>query len=139
MFNRILVPLDFTNKNLHALEIARDIAVQHKSSVALLHVIETVEHIPQEELKEFYAKLERTARERMGLATSMMLEENLVADPEILYGKRAEEIVRYADTTGVDLIVMSSHKIGAEQAGAGWATISYRVAVLAHCPVLLVK
>jgi len=139
MFHRVLVPLDFTDKNLRALEIARQIAVQHKASVALLHVIETVEHLPIDELKGFYAKLEATARERFGLAASMMLEKGLVVEPEVVYGKRAEEIVKYATGNDVDLIVLSSHKIGPEQPARGWATISYKVAVLAQCPVLLVK
>ncbi len=139
MFHRILAPLDFTQKNFRALEIARQIALQNKASVVLLHVIETVEHIPDEELKGFYEKLEATARERMRLPASMMLERDVCVDPEVVYGRRAEEIVRYATANDVDLIVMSSHKIGAEEAGHGWATISYKVAVLAQCPVLLVK
>jgi nucleotide-binding universal stress UspA family protein len=139
MFQRILVPLDFTEKNLRALDVARDIALQHKSSVALLHVIETVQHLPFEELKDFYAKLEATARDRMSLPTSMMVQKDLVVEPEIEYGNRADEIVRYAATNGVDLIVMSSHRVGPEQTGGGWATISYKVAVLAQCAVLLVK
>jgi nucleotide-binding universal stress UspA family protein len=138
-FHRVLVPLDFTEKNLRTLEVARQIAVQNKASVALLHVIETVEHVPFEELKGFYAKLEATARERFGLAASMMLEKDLAVEPEVVYGKRAEEIVRYAAANEVDLIVLSSHKIGPEQPAQGWAMISYRVAVLAQCPVLLVK
>ena len=63
MFQRILVALDFTEKNLRALEIAREAAIQSKASVVLLHVIETVEHVPFQELKNFYTKLEGTARE----------------------------------------------------------------------------
>ena len=139
MFKRILVPLDFTDKNLRALEVAREIALQNRASVALLHVIETVEHLPFDELKSFYAKLEATARSRMDMPACMLLEKGLVADPEVVYGKRAEEIVKYAAANEVDLIVMSSHKIGPDQPGHGWATISYKVAVLAQCPVLLVK
>lgn len=139
MIRRILVPLDFTDKNLRALEIARQLAVQNKASVALLHVIETVEHLPFEELKGFYSKLEGTARSRMDLPAGMMLEKGLVVEPEVVYGRRAEEIVKYAVANEVDLIVLSSHKIGPEAPDRGWATISHKVAVLAQCPVLLVK
>ena len=139
MIHRILVPLDFTDKNLRALEIARHLAVQNKASVALLHVIETVEHLPFEDLKGFYAKLEETARSRMDLPASMMLQQGLVVEPEVVYGRRAEEIVKYAAANEVDLIVLSSHKIGPDAPSHGWATISHKVAVLAQCPVLLVK
>src|SRR5262249_27413186 len=81
LFKRILVPLDFTEKNLRAIEVARQLALQSRSSVALLHVIETVEHVPIEELKDFYAKLEETARERMALPARMILEQDLVVEP----------------------------------------------------------
>ena len=57
VFRCILVPLDFTDKNVRALEVARELAVQNKASVALLHVIEIVENIPAEELRGFYRKL----------------------------------------------------------------------------------
>ena len=142
VFRRILVPLDFTEKNLRALSVALELATQNRSGVALLHVIETVEHIPFGELKAFYSKLETDARSRMGMPSSMFLEKGLVVDPEVVYGKRAEEIVKYAAANQVDLIVMSSHKVGGEQPGQpgqGWGTISYKVAILAQCPVLLVK
>jgi hypothetical protein len=44
-----------------------------------------------------------------------------------------DEIPRPFDRIG------SSEYFSAEQAALGWATISYKVAVLAQCPVLLVK
>jgi nucleotide-binding universal stress UspA family protein len=139
MFRRILIPLDFTEKNVRALELALDLAQQNQSSVALLHVIEVVEHVPMEELRDFYRKLEDAARERMNFPASMFLEKDLVVDSEIVYGRRAEEIVKYAVANGVDLIVLSSHKIGPDPSAQSLGTISHKVAILAQCPVLLVK
>jgi universal stress protein A len=60
-------------------------------------------------------------------------------DEEILYGRRAEEIVGFAGRTGVDLIVLASHKVNPSIVGRDWGTISYKVGILAQCPVLLVK
>lgn len=137
MFRRILVPLDFTDKNVRALQVALEIARQDRANVALLHVIEVVEHVPMEELRDFYRKLEDAARERMNFPAS--LEKDLVVDAEIVYGRRAEEIVKYAAANEVDLIVLSSHKIGPAPAAQSLGTISHKVAILAQCPVLLVK
>jgi hypothetical protein len=39
----------------------------------------------------------------------------------------------------VDLVVMSSHVIDAEEPHKSWATLSYQVATFCPCPVLLVK
>ncbi len=39
-FQHILVPLDFTEKNLAALNIAFDLAIANHARVTLLHIIE---------------------------------------------------------------------------------------------------
>ncbi len=38
-----------------------------------------------------------------------------------------------------DLIILSSHRIDLENPGSSWTTLSYKVAILAQRPVLLVK
>ena len=44
MFSRLLVPLDFTDKNEAAVTIALETARRDGAEVTLLHVIETIEH-----------------------------------------------------------------------------------------------
>ena len=58
---------------------------------------------------------------------------------EIIYGKRVSEIVKYASKKEIDLIILSSHKLDDMESMSGWATISYRVGILAPCPVMMVK
>jgi universal stress protein A len=47
--------------------------------------------------------------------------------------------VRYADEQEVDLLLLSSHQVDRDHPALGWGTISYRIAIMARCPVLLVK
>ena len=63
----------------------------------------------------------------------------LLIQTEILYGNRANEIVRFAHENDIDLIVLSSHRIDAATEALGFGTISYKVGILAHCPVMMVK
>ena len=63
----------------------------------------------------------------------------LEVDRTVVYGKPAEEIVRFAVDKQVDLIVLASHQIDLSRLGHGWGTLSYKIGVLAPCPVLLVK
>ncbi len=135
MFQNILVPVDFTSKNLRALQFALKLAAQNKGKITLLHVIEPVEYIPPGELKEFYKKLERNAQSKMKVLIKRSLK-NVPVERIILYGKRAAEIAKYAATRKIDLIVLSSHRI---QPGSGVGTVSYTAAVLSPKPVLLVK
>ena len=56
----------------------------------------------------------------------------------LIVGSRCGEILRAAEGD-VDLIVVSSHRVNLERRGVGASTLSYQIAVLAPCPVLLVK
>jgi nucleotide-binding universal stress UspA family protein len=136
MFKNILIPIDFTDKNLSALDRAYALAKWSKGSVTLLHVIEKVENIPAAELKDFYTKLELNAQKKMSEYVKTFSRRKIRVAQEIVYGKREQEIVRAAAAKDVDLIVVSSHKV---VSATGWSTLSYRVAILSPCPVLLVK
>lgn len=139
MFEKILVPVDLTEKNHVGVAQAARLARLTGGTVTLLHVIETLD-LPFEELKDFYKDLEERAEPQMAQLAAPLIEEGFQeVDRVIAYGRRAEEVARYADEHDFDLIVLSSHKIDPENPGLSWATLSYKVAILAQCPVLLVK
>lgn len=58
---------------------------------------------------------------------------------KVLLGTRVETLVQYTHEHDVDLVVMQSHPVDPADPARGWNTISYKVALLAPCPVLLVK
>ena len=139
MFQRILVPVDLSEKSVAAVDVAYEFAAQSSAEVVLLHVIETIEHVPFEELKPFYQRLENSARKRMQELSQNFISKKLKIDQALTYGHRTREIVDYARANGIDLIVMASHRIDPERPGHGWSSISYAVAIAAPCAVLLVK
>lgn len=138
MFEKILVPVDLTPKNRRAVEVARNLALQAGGSVSLLHVIETLD-LPFEELKDFYDRLERQALAHMARLTEPLEHAEVPFEAHVLYGDRSERITRFARERAIDLIVMESHRVEPGVPGKGPTTISYRVAMVADCPVLLVK
>lgn len=139
MFKHILVPTDLTERSLQALEVAARIASLSACRVTLLHVIETIEDTESEQFEEFYKKLERRAQKKMDQMIDQFESDALAILREIIFGKRVKEIVRYAHNQEIDLIILSSHSISMEDATQGWGTISYKVGILSHCPVMLVK
>ena len=143
MFRKILVPVDFTEKNEAALQAAIQTAShrdkEQEGEVTLLHVIETIEHIGFEEMADFYRGLETRAAAKLFAMEERFREAGVPVRHELLYGKRAETIVRFAEDREMDLIVLSSHKVDRDHPALGWGTISYRIAIVARCPVLLVK
>jgi nucleotide-binding universal stress UspA family protein len=139
MFKRIMVPVDLTDKNAPAIAVAAKLARQNRGRVILVHVIATVRNIPLKEMKDFYKRLEKDARQKMSALATRLGQEEITVEQEIIYGNRTEEIVKYADVNRIDLIILSSHKVNPNYPGEGWGTISYKVAILSNRPVLLVK
>lgn len=139
MFQRILVPVDLTDKHQRALEIALQLAGQSGGEVTLLHVIELIQGLSMDEERGFYQRLERTARARLERLRSALPEHKVPLTIEVVFGDRAHEILQHAAHTGTELIVLTSHRVDPANPGTHWGTLSYKLGILAQCPILLVK
>ena len=62
-----LVPLDFTEKNLEALNVAQQLARQNDARVTLLHVIETIDYVADDDIETFYNMLRDRAKRKLEL------------------------------------------------------------------------
>ena len=138
-FQHILVPVDFTEKNMPALDVAFELAVANRARVTLLHVIETMDVESDAELEQFYKCLQTRADSELERIAQRFVGGNIAVDRKIRFGKRLNEIVRDSVDRKADLIVMSSHRPDLQKPAQTWATLSYQVSVLCPCPVLLVK
>jgi nucleotide-binding universal stress UspA family protein len=139
MFKHILLPSDLTERNRKAMDIAVEMALENEAAVTLLHVIETVEGAESEDFRKFYKQLGARAGKTLDKLISEYGREGLSIEKQIIYGKRVYEILNFADAHNVDLIIMSSHELDPGNATESWGTISFKVGVLSHCPVMLVK
>lgn len=137
MFQKILVPVDFTEKNHAALETAASLVRRSGGELILLHVIEELD-LPFEEVEDFYARLETEARKDMDGFLGRVVDEGVPASGQVTYGKRAPEIVEFAETRDVELVVMTSHRVSPRK-DERFMTISHQVAIFAPCPVLLLR
>ncbi len=140
MFDNILVPTDLTKNSQKALDIAVKLASNEDAAkITLLHVVETIEGTDDEDFKDFYDRLEKRASQGMEKMADEFRERGILIDQKILYGNRVREIVKFAFENDINLIILSSHRIDEVDSAQGWATISYRVGILANCPVMMVK
>jgi nucleotide-binding universal stress UspA family protein len=138
-FRHVLVPTDLTEHTERALTLIEALALPESTRITLLHVIVTIDGVPASELKAFYARLERKARAAMTAMARRAVKGTLGTAVAVAYGRRAEAIVAFAAANNVDLIVLASHRVSPSLANRDWGTISYKVGILAQCPVLLVK
>jgi universal stress protein A len=139
MFKKILLPVDLSDRHEPALDIAAELVQQSGGEVTLLHVIEVIPGLAMEEEKSFYDRLERIARRHLERLGDLLVKRQVTSRQEVLFGSRAPEIARHATDTGANLIVLTAPPFDPAKPAAGWGSLSYRVSILAQCPVLLVK
>ena len=142
-FKRILCPIDFSTSALQALGFALDLARQADGLVTLLHVIEWL----SEEDPPASARFDTSEYRRYIVADAEERLQGLVAKESrawaeihnvIVFGRAHREILRAADTTPADLIVMGAQGRG----GVGLAlfgSTTQQVVRGAACPVLTVR
>jgi nucleotide-binding universal stress UspA family protein len=138
-FHHLLIPLDFTEKNLAALNIAFDLAVMNHARVTMLHVIEEIRGDQDAEIVQLYDRFRHRAETELETLSQRFEEAGILVGRKVRIGKPLKEIVTDSIEHGIDLIVMSSHKPDLTKPLETFSTLSYQVSVLCPCPVLLVK
>lgn len=137
-FHHLLVPLDFTEKNAAALEIAFEIAAHNQARVTLLHVVEEIAE-EDEEMRNFVERLRVRATTELERISQRFADAKLEVEAKVRVGHRLQEIIRDATERHADLIVMSSHRVDPGDPFKSWNTLSYQVSVACQSPILLVK
>src|SRR5262249_26188368 len=132
-------PVDLSNRHAAALDLAVRLRSPRQGEIALLHVIEVIAGLSQEEEKNFYHRLEKTARRHLEELLRNLNRRKARGRTEIVVSRRVQEIVRYAEANGTDLIILTAPCFDANNPVAGWGSLSHKVSVAATCPVLLVK
>lgn len=138
IFERILIPVDLSDRVAPALDWAVRLAGPG-TTATLLHVVETIEDVPFEEMEEFYRKLEERAVETLDAWVEDLGRRGVAAERRVVFGHRLRDVLAAAGDGGPDVMLLRSHTVDPEKPGHGWGTLSYRLAVLAPCPVLLIK
>ena len=62
MFKNILLPLDVSDRHTEAVDTAADLVGTGGGELTLFHVIEVISGVTMDEEKDFYRRLEKTAR-----------------------------------------------------------------------------
>jgi len=143
---KILVPTDFSEYSDKALQKALDIAKEEGSEILLFHVIHedfqtcVVDYcFTGNEIESIKQRMFSAAKENMEkqLAKSPLAKEIKVS-VEVRNGIPYEEILKFQEEKGADLIVISSHGRSAITLFL-MGNVTSRVLKRAKCEVLLVK
>ena len=137
---RILVPVDFSDCSLDALEYASVMAQQAKASVMLLHVLEPVSYGLDFDLGHFRSRedvRESWTKRLEELAAAHQLP-HMPIEYRLRGGFPADSILDAAQTLPCDLIVMGTHgRRGISHTISG--SVAEAVLRKARCPVVAVR
>jgi universal stress protein A len=142
-FENILVPMDFAAHSSEALRVAGDIALRYSAALTLIYVYEQVDYaLPEGYVLYTPEQVQRMTAEfqkRLSLAQQQVEQQGVQRVRSlVLQGPVALEIVDYAKTQNMDLIVMGTHgRTGIKHVLMG--SVAERVLRMAPCPVLTVK
>jgi nucleotide-binding universal stress UspA family protein len=140
---RILVPTDFSEPSAVAMNYARALAESFHATLHVMHVLEDpVFHAASREyftpMINYREVMEKDARERLeglfGAADRARFSVQF-ARP---WGKPFVEIIRYAKSENIDLVVMGTHGLS-RIAQSPMGSVAERVVRKAPCPVLTVR
>ncbi|NJM96909.1 MAG: universal stress protein [Phormidesmis sp. RL_2_1] len=134
---RILVPIDFSEKSLQALQETIDFA-ESTSNVYVVHVLKPLEATEPGVIWESVSDEKRTETIQKLFDEKFPSSEYAGLNFAIEVGDPTAEIIDHAETQKIDLIVMPSRgRTGISRFFMG--SIAERVVRFAHCPVIVLK
>lgn len=119
----ILVPLDGSDLSEQSLALATDLAAESDATLTLVRVVEPIwattygalaeaSALATDQIIEVEKQLQAEARDYLDRLAILLREKGLRVGWEVRAGRPADEIVRAAETTSADLIVITTHGRG---------------------------
>ncbi len=143
MFNKIVVPVDFSEYTDEILEYASAIAKRFDASVHVIHVVPSMEYftpyesfMAAEYLETMQKNVENEITRQLDEAAAKVTVPGVTK--AIRTGSAFIEITEYAESIGADLIVMGTHgRGGLEHILLG--SVAEKVVRKSKCPVLTIR
>ncbi|MBL9115875.1 MAG: universal stress protein [Verrucomicrobiaceae bacterium] len=138
-WQRILVPLDFSDDSITALQRARDLAETHDSNLVLLHVVEPAFQGLRIQTEASHSEAERMAQQKFqGVMNDYLSALQDRVSVEVRDGRPGDAICRAAEDLNADLICIATHGISAIRHFM-LGSVAEKVVRHAPCSVLLVR
>jgi nucleotide-binding universal stress UspA family protein len=141
---RILLTTDLSEESLAALDYANTLSLLYGARLTVLHVDNVTPpamytiHVPDYEGGQFQHDALDHARKALEEFARIHIPSSVNIVLEVRLGKPVEEINRYVEEAGIDLIVMATHgRTGLKHVMMG--SVAEKVVRTASVPVLTVK
>jgi nucleotide-binding universal stress UspA family protein len=151
MIAKILVPHDGTEISNRAFERAIEFAKAFNTEILLLHVIQDIP-VPSSLLlgndRILISKAKRSIAKELEKGWNKMVQEKIVdkmpkdekikVRSEIIVGSPADEIIRFANTNKIDMIIVGSRRLETISKIKALGSVARKVSEAAECPVMII-
>jgi nucleotide-binding universal stress UspA family protein len=139
---RILVATDGSPSSTEAVAFGVELAAEHEAELIFVHVVPTLDVVPAIGFGAiggaFPHELSEHDRQLLDEAAAIAAEHEIISTVALLRGDTVDEIVAYADSHDVDLIVVGSRGHGTV-ASALLGSVSRGILGESKRPVLIVR
>jgi len=138
---KLLFATDFSSYSDRARDFSASLVGALSAKMIVAHVIEPIPGVEREdpEFRTWYDKLENDIRAKLEEEVQRLNAAGISARSELLWGSPWEEIIRFAEKSGCQLIVVGSHGIRTPEGRFLLGTTSHKIALASHIPVLIVQ
>lgn len=142
-FNSILVPTDFSEQFLIALNYAKELSKSMDSKLHIIHVVENTVYpadlgITQASFIDLEIEINKNSLEQLDFIKNDLAKDGIEVIIEIRKGRASDKIIEYCFEKNIDLICIATHgRSGIEHFLFGSTT--EKVLRKAPCPVLAVR
>jgi len=136
---KILVPVDFSENSKKILEAAGYFSGMCEAELHVVFVVQSFDDysgffVPHMPVAKFEEEMVQAAEQKM----EKFLEDQKGVQAKVLVGDVAEEIIRHAEDSGMDLIIMGTHGYkGLEKVMFG--SVAEKVVRSSPCPVMTIN
>jgi nucleotide-binding universal stress UspA family protein len=138
-FKKVLVPVDFSENSKKILEAAGYLSGVCKAQLHAVFVVQSFDDysgffVPHMPIAKFEEEMVQAANEKM----DNFLKGHNDIESTVLVGDVADEIIQYAQDSGMDMIIMGTHGYkGLEKIMFG--SVAEKVVRSSPCPVLTIN
>jgi len=113
-FKKILFPVDLSKSSAEIIPFVTTMARTFQSNLHLLFVARVFKYydtiyVPPVSIVEFEEKLVQGGKKRLDEFVEEHLKDCCVSLAKVVPGDPAEEIIKYVDAEGIDLVIMGTH------------------------------
>ena len=145
LINRILIPIDFSEVSLQALDYTVELGKPFGAELVAVHVVEPIYYAtpadvygPSANLGMLLEEQQRVAAEQLAELEERLMKRGAKIETVLESGVPYQKIIEAAEQRKVDLIVMATHgRTGLSHLLLG--SVAERVVRSAACPVLTVR